>query len=381
MTKQCDAGGSRSDPIYVTRSFLPPLEEYVAELRTIWDTHVLTNNGPAHNALMSALKEYLSVRGLSLFVNGHLSLEAAIKALRLEGEIITTPFTFASTTHAIANTGCSPVFCDIKESDYTIDESRIEALIGPRTSAILPVHVFGYPCDLGAIEDIARRRGLRVIYDAAHAFGVRVGGRGIASFGDISMFSFHATKVFHTIEGGALAYGDEALAAELNLIKNFGISGPDRIERVGFNAKMNEFQAAMGLVCLRHIGSEIEKRKGRVALYRELLAGIEGLRFSEDAAGMEHNYAYFPVLIDPRAFGCTRDDVFEALAGRGINARKYFFPLTSECPSYASARGASSTPVARYCADNILTLPLWSEIPDEAIARVCETISSLRRRA
>jgi len=370
-------GKKNEEPIFVTKSFLPPFDEYVKEIESIWETHILTNNGPKHRMLADSLKAYLSVPNLTLFVNGHLALEGAIKALELHGEIITTPFTFASTTHAIANTGCTPVFCDIKKSDFTIDETKIESLITPRTVAILPVHVFGFPCNTVAIEEIAKRHGLKVIYDAAHVFGVKIGEASIGSFGDISMFSFHATKVFHSVEGGALSYGDAGLSRKLDLLKNFGISGPDRIEIVGFNAKMNEFQAAMGLVCLRYIESEIEKRRQKVTLYRRLLRGVPGLYTCDDLKDVRPNYAYFPVLFDPDAFGSSRDTVCDALAERNIFARKYFHPLTSDCARYAKAPGASATPIARYCSANIVTLPLWSEIPDNVVSEICEVILAL----
>ena len=265
--------------ILVTRSSMPPYEEYTEAIRDIWDTHWLTNMGKYHNELEKQLKEYLGVNGLSLFTNGHMALELALQAMNLSGEIITTPFTFASTTHAIIRNGLTPVFCDINNIDFTIDVSKIEALITDKTSAILPVHVYGNICDVEKIEQIANKYGIKVIYDAAHAFGVRYKGIGIGNFGDASMFSFHATKVFNTIEGGAISFHDnDEFSQKLYRLKNFGIKNEETVDDIGANAKLNEFSAVMGLCNLKHIGTELEKRKQIVNTYMNELSSINGIQ-------------------------------------------------------------------------------------------------------
>lgn len=263
--------------VFVTKSFLPPIEEYIEELKPIWEKNWLTNNGSLHNQFEENITNRLKVDHSTLFVNGHLALETALKALDLKGEVITTPFTFASTTHAIVNCNLKPVFCDIEMEKFTIDTDKIEELITEHTSAIVPVHVFGNPCNTNEIEKIAQKYNLKVIYDAAHVFGVEVNGRGIGSFGDVSMFSLHATKVFHSIEGGVLTYSKAEYKKKFDLLKNFGITGPETVESVGINAKMNEFQAAMGLVNLRHLEKEIGLRKKVAECYREHLYGIKGI--------------------------------------------------------------------------------------------------------
>jgi dTDP-4-amino-4,6-dideoxygalactose transaminase len=364
--------------VYVTKPFLPPLEEFVEALRPIWESAVLTNQGPLHNQLACQLREFLKVERLVLFCNGHQALELGLQALRLRGEVITTPFSFASTTHAIVRCGLTPVFCDIRLNDYTMDETKLEALITERTSAILPVHVYGNPCNEEAIQKIATRHGLKVIYDAAHAFGVEVQGVGVGRWGDISMFSFHATKVFHTIEGGALTMRNADLERNLNLSKNFGIAGPEEVQSVGANAKMNEMQALMGLMNLRYVEQEIASRSAKVAAYRALLAGVPGVRCLDQPAGVKANFAHFPILIDEAEFGLTRDQVVGALAAHNIHARKYFHPLI---PDYACYRGLFSAdlPVARYVADRVLTLPLWGGMPDEAVEETCRVICEAHR--
>ena len=277
--------------IQVTQSSMPEFEEYIEEIRELWDTHWLTNMGSKHKSLESQLLDYLKVPNITFFTNGHLALECIIAALNLRGEVITTPFTFASTTHAIVRNGLKPVFCDINPDDYTIDVEKIESLITEKTSAIIPVHVYGNVCDVEAIDRIAKKHNLKVIYDAAHTFGVTVNGQGIGTFGDASMFSFHATKVFNTIEGGAVTYDDSSIKQVLNDLKNFGITGPETVEYVGGNAKMNEFQAAMGICNLRHVNGEIIKRKKVVERYIDNLREISGIKLSQEQAGVESNYA------------------------------------------------------------------------------------------
>ena len=313
--------------ILVTQTSMPPYEEYINEIKDVWESHWLTNMGPKHNKLENQLKEYLSVDNISLFTNGHNALELCLQAMNLSGEIITTPFTFASTTHAIVRNRLEPVFCDIDPIDYCMDVTKIESLITDKTTAIVPVHVYGNVCNIEEIERIAKKYGLKVIYDAAHTFGVRYKGQGIGNFGDASMFSFHATKVYHTIEGGGICYHDVELGRELYKLRDFGIKDAETVDGVGTNGKMNEFAAAMGLCTLRHVDEEIAKRKKVVECYRENLDGIEGIQLPPIQKNVLSNYAYFPIVIDEKKFGVTRNEVFEALAVQHIYARKYFYRI------------------------------------------------------
>ena len=362
--------------INVTRSSMPSFEEYCEEIKELWDSHWLTNMGVKHMALQAQLEQYLQVPHVTLYTNGHLALENVLEAMNLPkgGEVITTPFTFASTTHAIVRSGLIPVFCDINDVDYTMDVTKIEALITDKTVAIVPVHVYGNLCDVAAIQAIAQKHGLKVIYDAAHAFGVVKDGVGAACFGDASMFSFHATKVFNTIEGGAVTFTDEKLVQLLNDLKNFGIHGPDEVAYVGGNGKMSEFQAAMGICNLRHVDGEIAKRKAAVECYRAHLRGVPGIRLCEDQPGVKPNYSYFPVVFD--GYKYTRDQVFRLLAEQGIVARKYFYPLTNsfECYRELPTAGTDKTPVAGYIADRVLTLPLYADLSAEDVERICGII-------
>ena len=363
-----------NETIQVTRSSMPEFEEYIEEIRELWDTHWLTNMGSKHKSLESQLLDYLKVPNITLFTNGHLALECIIAALNLRGEVITTPFTFASTTHAIVRNGLKPVFCDINPDDYTIDVEKIESLITEKTSAIIPVHVYGNVCDIEAIDRIAKKHNLKVIYDAAHTFGVTVNGQGIGTFGDASMFSFHATKVFNTIEGGAVTYNDSSIKQVLNDLKNFGITGPETVEYVGGNAKMNEFQAAMGICNLRHVNGEIIKRKKVVERYIDNLKDITGIKLSKEQVDVESNYAYFPVVFD--GYKMTRDGVFEKLKDNDIVARKYFYPLTNSFECYKDRYDVDETPVAKYIAERVLTLPLYADLALEDVDRICEIIKS-----
>lgn len=360
-------------PVYVTKAFLPPFEEFVEGLKPIWDSAILTNQGPVHNQLVEQLKKYLKVKGAVLFVNGHQALEIGLKSFNLKGEVITTPFTFASTTHAIVQSGLTPVFCDIRLSDYNINESLIESLITEKTSAILPVHVYGNPCNVEEINRIAQKYNLKVIYDTAHAFGVEVDGVGIGSFGDVSMFSFHATKVFNTIEGGALTFSNMEFERNFNLLKNFGIAGPDDVLTVGTNAKMNEIQALMGLINLKYVDHEIELRRAVVNKYRRLLAGIPGICYLPERTNGKSNYSYFPILVDETQYSLAREQLFQKLASRQIFARKYFYPLITDYACYRDIYPAE-TPVASYVAERVISLPLWGEIPDETIEEICDII-------
>lgn len=362
--------------INVTRSSMPSYEEYCEEIKPLWDSHWLTNMGVKHQQLQKQLEAYLDVPHVTLYTNGHLALENVIAAMNLPvgGEVITTPFTFVSTTHAIVRNGLVPVFCDINEVNYTLDVSKIEALITDKTCAIVPVHVYGNICDVEAIQRIAEKYNLKVIYDAAHAFGVTYHGTGIANFGDASMFSFHATKVFNTIEGGAVTFSDDALEYVLYDLKNFGIRGPEAVVFVGGNAKMSEFQAAMGICNLRHVDEDIAKRKQAVMHYRRHLSKIPGLRLAQDQEGVKHNYAYFPVIFD--GYQYSRDEVYEKLLKHNIIARKYFYPLTNDVECYRDLRtaGAEKTPVARFIADRVLTLPLYADLEERDIDRICDII-------
>ncbi len=362
--------------ILVTRSSMPTFEEYCDEIKDLWDTRWLTNMGAKHKQLQTELEKYLGVPHVTLYTNGHLALENAIGALNLPegGEVITTPFTFASTTHAIVRNGLVPVFCDVNDRDYTMDVAKLESLITDKTVAIVPVHVYGNLCDVETIEMIAKKYGLKVIYDAAHAFGVRYKGVSSACFGDASMFSFHATKVFHTIEGGAVCYKNDSWVQLLNDQKNFGFHGPEEVAYVGGNAKMNEFQAAMGICNLRHLDGEIAKRKIVVERYRQRLSGVEGICLCQPQDGVESNYAYFPAVFD--GYKYTRNEIFEMLKAQEITARKYFFPLTNsfECYRNYPTAGVEKTPVAQHLALRVLTLPLYADLALEDVDKICDTI-------
>lgn len=363
--------------ILVTRSSMPSLEEYIEEIRPMWDTHWLTNMGPKHQELQSKLAEYLGVENIDLFTNGHMALELSMQALDLHGEVITSPFTFASTTHAIVRNGLTPVFCDIDPDTFTIDASRIESLITDRTCAIAPIHVYGNICDIETIENIARKHSLKVVYDAAHAFGETYRGRGIGSFGDVSCFSFHATKVFNTIEGGAACYREKSFGRKIYNLKNFGIRDAENVEAVGANAKMNEFCAAMGLCNLRHVDVEIAKRKAVTERYREHLEGVKGIRLNPVQDGVVSNYSYFPVVFDEKVFGASRNEVFDALAREGIGARKYFYPITNSFECFHGKYDVNETPVALHISERILTLPMYADLALEDVDRICEIV--LRR--
>lgn len=363
------------DKILVTRSSMPPLEEYIDEIKSIWDSHWLTNMGVKHEELTKRLEDYLDVEHVSLFSNGHMSLELGLQALNLQGgEVITTPFTFASTTHAIVRNGLKPVFCDIREDDYTIDAGKIESLITDHTVAIVPVHVYGNICQVEEIERIAGKYGLKVVYDAAHAFGEKYKNRGVGSLGDASMFSFHATKVYNTIEGGAVCFHDEEYGRKLFRLKNFGIRNEETVDGVGANAKMNEFQAAMGICNLRHLEEEIAKRKKVVERYRSNLSGIPGIRLNVEQKDVQSNYAYFPVLFDEKEFGVTRNEVSDRLKENDIFSRKYFYPLTNTFECYNKQFDVEDTPVALKISRRVLTLPLYADLDLDSVDRICDII-------
>ena len=362
--------------INVTRSSMPPYDEYIKEIKDLWETHWLTNMGSKHKELQKQLEERLGVSHVILYTNGHLALEGIWEALNFPkgSEIITTPFSFCSTTHAFVRKGLTPVFCDIDPNTYCIDASKIEALITEKTVAICPVHVYGNMCNVEEIERIAREHHLKVIYDAAHAFGVKYKGVSSACFGDLSMFSFHATKVFNTIEGGAVCFTDDRFVTILNDLKNFGIHGPESTLYIGGNAKMNEFQAAMGICNLRHLDEEITKRKRVAARYKERLGRIKGIIFCKEQENVVSNYAYLPIVFD--CYKKTRNQVFEELKQNGIMARKYFYPLINEMECYKKFKTANvnKTPIAKHIADRVLTLPMYADLSIEEIDLICDII-------
>jgi dTDP-4-amino-4,6-dideoxygalactose transaminase len=360
--------------ILVTQATLPPFDEYVDEIRSIWETRWLTNMGQKHEALRSELKDYLGVEQIDLLVNGHMALELSMQALKLKGEVITTPFTFASTTHAIVRNGLTPVFCDVDPENFTMDVEKLESLVTDRTSAIVPVHVYGNICDVEGIQSVADKYGLKVIYDAAHTFGETYKGYGVGSFGDVSCFSFHATKVYNSIEGGAVCYSDIEFGQRLRDLKNFGIHDAETVEAVGANAKMNEFSAAMGLCNLRHVDEQIAKRAQVVARYRERLGAVSGIRLCPVDPRVASNYAYFPVVFDEKVFGASRNEVYAALVEQGITPRKYFYPLVSAFDCYRDAYDPSDTPVALYLSLRVLTLPLYPDLPLEDVDRMCDIV-------
>lgn len=364
-----------TEKILVTKSSLPDFDDYCQTIKGIWDRVWLTNCGPLHEELEKEIAKYLDVKNISLYTNGHLALENALKLLDLKGEIITTPFTFVSTTSAIVRTGNTPVFCDINPFDYTIDTDKIEELITDKTVAIVPVHVYGHVCDVEKIAKIAKKHNLKVIYDAAHAFGVRYKGKSIANFGDVAMFSFHATKVFNTIEGGGLAFKDSKLKTKAEALKNFGITNYEDTSYVGGNAKMNEFQAAMGLCNLKGLAKNILARKRVVELYVKLLKNIDGIVVNDVQENVVSNYAYFPIRIE-KPYSLNRDQLYELLLKYGIYTRKYFYPVTNDFEVYKDYRG--KTPIAEDVSSKILTLPLYPDLDEEIVKKICKIIKEAK---
>lgn len=362
--------------IYVTRSSMPPYEEYIRAIKPLWETRWLTNMGKYHQQLEEELKVFLEVENLSLMVNGHMALELVIQAMGFPpgAEIITTPFTFISTTHAIVRNGMKPVFCDVKMSDGTIDENKIEELITENTVAILPVHVYGNICNVERIEEIANAYGLKVIYDAAHAFGIRYKGRGIGSYGDASVFSFHATKVFNTIEGGAVAVKNKEIYEKLYNLKNFGIRGEELVADIGANAKMNEFSAIMGLCNLKQIDKVIQTRKEKYQYYKRSLYEVEGIRFLEQREEADNNYAYFPIVIEDD-YKMSRDDLYDSLRKENIYARKYFYPITADQKCFKGKFECKNLEIARELGEKILLLPFYEEIQYEILDKIISLIA------
>ena len=369
------------EPIYITRPLLPDLREVNRELEEIWNSQWLTNNGPKHKQLEGEIRRVLKVPYVSLFNNGTTALIIAINSLRLSGEVITTPFTFPATPHALSWNGITPVFCDINSETMNIDADKVKQMITPRTTAILAVHVFGTPCDVGKIQYVANRYGLRVIYDAAHAFGVTIDDRGIGTFGDTSAFSFHATKLFHTAEGGVLTFSDPNLKEQTDLIKNFGIKSEDEVIMPGINGKMNEIQAALGLVNLRYIEAEREQRRKIVDTYKKCLRDVEGITISELPSNSTSSYQYFVIRVDNVRFGISRDEVYMRLKGYNVFSRKYFYPLCSDYPYYRNLPSAdpANLPVARKVVKEVLCLPLYGKLPLSAAEKICDMIRDFRK--
>lgn len=363
--------------IFVTQSAMPPFEEYMETIKPLWESHWLTNMGKYHRELEARLGQYLDVLQLSLMVNGHMALELAIQSFGFpEGaEVITTPYTFISTTHAIVRNRLKPVFCDVKQEDGTMDETKIEELVSERTVGIVPVHVYGHVCNVAAIQRIAEKYNLKVIYDAAHAFGVTYQGKGIGNYGDASIFSFHATKAFHTIEGGAVAFHDRRMYEKLYDLKNFGIRGEELVTEVGANAKMNEFCAAMGLCNLKYADKRREERREKYKIYAEILEGVDGIRIlTGNDRDCVPNYAYFPILIDGREYGMDRDELQERLKKKGIFTRKYFYPLTADQACFKNKYRKDKLDTARKMSKQVLVLPFYADMGNGLVEEIAQTI-------
>ena len=366
--------------ITVTSPLLPDLDRFHKLLEEIWDSKWITNNGSFHQELETALAEHLDVPYISLFTNGTLPLLTALQALNITGEVITTPYSFVATTHSIWWNRCTPVFVDVDPATGNMDPDKIEAAITPRTSAIMPVHVYGQPCDTGRIQEIADRHGLKVIYDAAHAFGVKVNGESILKAGDLSTLSFHATKVYNTVEGGALICHDAATKKRIDFLKNFGFADETTVVAPGINSKMDEIRAAYGLLNLKQVDDAIAKRKATAEHYRAALKDVPGIRMLKDIEGVHHNYAYFPIFIDEKAYGMSRDALYDKLKEYNIFGRRYFYPLISTFSAYKGLDSANpkNLPVAHKLADQVLCLPMFAGMDSESTNRVIEVVLNKR---
>lgn len=361
-------------PITVTSPLLPPLEEFVPYLQKIWDNKWLTNNGEMHQELERQLAEYLGVEYISLFSNGTLALITALQALNITGEVITTPYSFVATTHSIFWNKCTPVFVDVEPEYFNINPAKIEAAITERTTVIMPVHVYGNPADTDAIQKIADKYGLKVIYDAAHAFGVRKNGASILNAGDLSVLSFHATKIYSTIEGGAVICHSQEMKHHIDNLKNFGFRGETVVEEPGINAKLNEVQAAYGLLSLKYIDEAIAKRKQIVERYRSSMKNISGISFLSEQSGVEYNYAYFPIFVDEAKYGMSRDALYEKLKSNNILGRRYFYPLISTFEPYRELLSAQNLPVAQKAAEQVICMPLYPDLEMDIVDRIIELI-------
>lgn len=367
-------------PIYVTKPFLPPIEEFAEGLKEIWNTHRLTNNGPVLQRFTRQLSHYFQTNNVCLFANGTLALQIGLQGMGISGEVITTPFTFVATTHALFWNKIRPVFVDIEPDYYTLDPEKVEAAITPWTTAILAVHVFGYPANLHTLADVARRHNLKLIYDAAHAFGVEVGGTPIAHFGDMSMFSFHATKLYHSLEGGLLNFKDSGLKSTFDYLKNFGFKSQVEVVMPGTNAKMNEMQALMGIHVLKYLDEIIEKGRQIDALYRERLAVVPGihlpLSLPED---IRYNYAYMPVEVYEEEFGMNRDELYEKLKQYNVFVRRYFYPLICDFACYKSISIGASLEVAQKVSERILTLPTYYDLSLDDVNLICDILVQIQK--
>ena len=363
-------------PIYIVRPLLPPMRLVKKKIKEIWESKWLTNMGIQHQTLESELIDYLNVSHLTLFCNGTIALQLALQALKLKGEVITTPFTFPATVNALYQNNLNPRYCDIKYEDFNINPEIIEELITPKTSAILPVHVFGNPCNIEKISRIAEDNNLKVIYDAAHCFGVKYKNIGIGNFGDISMFSFHATKIFHTLEGGALTYNNAELKPQLSLLKNFGIKNEEEILLPGTNGKMNELQAAIGLLNLKLVNKEIMKRKKLVSIYRNNLKNIDGIKYLGEKENTVSNYQYFPILINQKKFKFNRDQTYVYLKKYNVHARRYFYPLCTEY-KFSKLDPSNRVPNAEKISNQILCLPLYGVLTQNDVEKICEILQNI----
>lgn len=364
------------DIITVTSPLLPNLDEFTDSLKEIWESKWITNNGQFHQKLEAALAEYLKVPYVSLFTNGTLPLLTALQALRITGEVITTPYSFVATTHALWWNGIKPVFVDIDPSTGNIDPKKIEAAITPRTTAILPVHVYGKPCDTEAIQAIADKYGLKVIYDAAHAFGVEVNGESLLNVGDMSTLSFHATKVFNTIEGGAMVMHDEKTKQRIDYLKNFGFANEVEVVGPGINSKMDEIRSAYGLLNLKQVDAAIAARQKVAVAYRDALRNVDGISFWDDMPGVRHNYSYFPIFVDAKKYGMTRDELYMKMKDQGVWGRRYFYPLISEFSTYRGLESSrpENLPNAHMMADTVICLPMHHALREEEINRIIDSI-------
>ncbi len=372
-----------AEPIYVTRPVFPSIEEVTEKLEDVWRAKWLTNNGPQHHKLEDELTEYLKVPYLSLFNNGTIALIVAIQSLRLSGDIITTPFTFAATPHVLSWNNIRPIFCDIDPVTMNIDADKIESMITPQTTAILAVHVFGTPCDVEKIQAVADKYGLRVVYDAAHAFGVEIDGQGIGNFGDISMLSFHATKLYHTVEGGALVHKDKHLKERIDLLKNFGIKNEEEVVMPGINGKLNEVQAAIGRIMLGYVAEERQKRIALGKVYDEELGDVPGIKLMPKVAdNVRLNHQYYVIRIDEEEFGRSRDYVYEAFKEYNVYARKYFHPLCSEytCYRQLSSAAPEKLPVAVKVGKEVLSMPMYGDLEADDVRKICEILKSFRNQ-
>ena len=366
----------KADSITVTSPLLPSLEDFIPYLEKIWDNKWVTNNGQFHQHLEKALCEYLKVPYISLFTNGTLPLLTALQALRITGEVITTPYSFVATTHSIWWNGCKPVFVDIDESTCGMDPDRIESAITPRTTAIMPVHCYGKPCDTERIQTIAHKYNLKVIYDAAHAFGVEVNGQSILCQGDMATLSFHATKVYNTLEGGALVVHDAETKKRVDYLKNFGFAGETEVVGPGINSKMDEVRAAYGLLNLKQVDVAIEKRQQVAVQYREALRNVKGIRFFDDMPGVRHNYSYFPIFVNAEEYGMTRDELYFKMKEKNVLGRRYFYPLISTFSTYQGLPSAASEnlPVATRIANEVICLPMHHALTTDDVNKVLEIV-------